>query len=347
MSKGSSRLKKLAVAAAVLTLAGVGVWWVGKDRPPVSWRARPVGIMGTEVELTAVAGPWRQHIPSKAIADATAALRGVEAHMSTYLKDSEISRFNAAGPGLAVPVSPDTMEVLRASREISQQTHRAFDVTCRPVVELWRKAAKENKLPTGAELAAALALVGWDKIALREGAVEKRAFSRGVDLGGIAKGYGIDRAVAAMKDAGAIGGLVDVGGDVRCFGRRPGGGKWRIGIRNPFTKDRRDLIGLIRLLEGAVCTSGNYERYWTIEAKQYSHIVDPRSGRPVADAPSVTVVAPTAMVADAWATALSVLGEEGLAMLPEGVEAMLVMGPPENHKTLTSSGFDRFLDKSK
>lgn len=345
MNKRSRRLTSLAVVAAVLTLAAVGCRRASEDRQPVYWAARPVGIMGTETELTAVADPGRQHIPAKAIADAAAALRSVEAHMSTHLKDSEISRFNAAQPGLAVPVSPDTMEVLRASREISEQTHRAFDVTCRPVVELWRKAAKEDKLPTGAELAAALALVGWDKIVLRRGAVEKRAFSHGVDLGGIAKGYGIDRAVAAMKDAGAIGGLVDVGGDVRCFGRRPRGGKWRIGIRNPFTKNRKDLIGRLRLLEGAVCTSGNYERYWTIGAERYSHIVDPRTGRPVDGAPSVTVVAPTAMVADAWATALSVLGEEGLAMLPEGVEAMLVMGPPENHKTLTSSGFDRFLEK--
>jgi thiamine biosynthesis lipoprotein len=303
--------------------------------------------MGTEAELRAVAGPGQQHILVKAIVDATAALRSVEAHMSTYLEDSEISHFNAAQPGLAMPVSGDTMEVLRASREISEQTGRAFDVTCRPVVELWRKAAKEDKLPTDAELAAALALVGWDKIVLREGAVEKLALSRGVDLGGIAKGYGIDRAVAAMKDAGAIGGLVDVGGDVRCFGRRPGGGKWRIGIRNPFTKNRNDLIGLILLSQGAVCTSGNYERYWKIGAKHYSHIVDPRTGRPVADAPSVTVIAPTAMVADAWATALSVLGEKGLKMLPEGVEAMLVMGPPEDYKTLTSSGFDRFLEESR
>lgn len=347
MSRGPSRLKRLAATAAVLALAGVGLWWAGRDRQPVRWVARPIGIMGTETELTAVADPGRQHILAKAIADATAALRGVDAHMSTYLEDSEISHFNAAQPGLAVPVSPDTMEVLRASREMSERTGGAFDVTCRPVVELWRKAAREDKLPTGGELAAALALVGWDKIMLREGVVEKRAFSHGVDLGGIAKGYGIDRAVAAMKDAGATGGLVDVGGDVRCFGRRPGGGKWRIGIRNPFTKNRRDLIGRLRLSQGAVCTSGNYERYWTIEAKHYSHIVDPRTGRPVGDAPSVTVVAPTAMVADAWATALSVLGKEGLTMLPEGVEAMLVMGPPENHKTVTSDGFDRFLEESR
>ncbi len=347
MSKRSSRLKSLAVVAAVMTLAAVGLWRAGKDRQPVYWAARPLGIMGTETELTAVAGPGRQHILAKAITAADAALRSVEAHMSTHLEDSEISRFNAAQPGLAVPVSPETMEVLEASRQLAEQTHRAFDVTCRPIVEVWTKAAKEDKLPADAELAAALALVGWDKIALRRRAVEKRAFSGGVDLGGIAKGYGIDRAVAAMKDAGAIGGLVDVGGDVRCFGRRPAGGKWRIGIRNPFTKDRTDLIGRLRLSRGAVCTSGNYERYWTIKGERYSHIVDPRTGRPVDEAPSVTVVAPTAMVADAWATALSVLGRDGLAMLPEGVEAMLVIGPPENHTTVTSGGFDRFLEKSK
>ena len=337
----------MAVVAAVAALAAIGLWWAGKARPPVYWVARPVGIMGTETELTAVADSGRRHILAEVIAAAVAALRSTEAHMSTHLEGSEISRFNASRPGLAVPVSPDTMEVLRASRRLAERTHRAFDVTCRPVVELWKKAAREDKLPTEAELAAAMALVGWDKIALRDGAAEKRAFCGGVDLGGIAKGYGVDRAVAAMKQAGATGGLVDVGGDVRCFGRRPGGGKWRIGIRNPFSKDRTNTIGRILLAEGAVCTSGNYERYRTIQGGRYSHIVDPRTGRPVDETPSVTVIAPTAAVADAWATALSVLGSAGIKLLPEGVEAMLVTGPPENHKTVTSAGFDRFLEKSR
>ena len=361
MNERSSKLTSLAVVAAVLALVGVGLWRAGNgkgngngngndsgngnDRPPVSSVARPIGIMGTETRMTVVAAYGRRDVLVKAGKAAEAALRSVEAHMSTYLADSEISCFNAAEPGVAVGISPETAEVLRASRELTEQTERAFDVTCRPVVNMWKKAAKEDKLPTDAELAAALGLVGWDKIALRKDTVEKRAPSGGVDLGGIAKGYGIDRAVAAMKDAGAIGGLVDVGGDVRCFGRRPKGGKWRIGIRNPFMKTRRDLIGLIHLSQGAVCTSGNYERYRVIGGERYSHIVDPRTGRPVDGAPSVTVVAPTAMVADAWATALSVLGRDGLAMLPEGVEAMLVIGLPEDYETVTSGGFDRLLEE--
>ena len=343
MSERSSRWMSLAVVLAVLGLVAVGLWRAGKNRAPVSWVAHPIGIMGTETKLTVVAAPGRHDVLVKASKAAEAALRRVEVRMSTHMADSEISCFNAAEPAQAVDISPETAEVLRASADLAKQTDGAFDVTCRPIIDLWKKAAEEDKLPADAELAAALALVGWDKIALREGAVEKLTMSGGVDLGGIAKGYGIDRAVAAMKDAGAIGGLVDVGGDVRCFGRRPKGGKWVVAIRDPFSRNPRDVIRHLRLSQGAVCTSGNYERYREIEGTRYSHIVDPRTGRPVDAVPSVTVVAPTATVADAWATALIVLGREGLAMLPEGVEAMLVIGSPDGYETPASDGFEQFL----
>ncbi|MCK4602007.1 MAG: FAD:protein FMN transferase, partial [Phycisphaerae bacterium] len=173
-------------------------------------------------------------------------------------------------------------------------------------------------------------------ITITEDGVIKTTDTASLDLGGVAKGYGIDRAVEAMIQAGCRGGLIDVGGDIRCFGRSA----WTVAVRDPF--GRTEPVAVLRLRGGAVCTSGNYERYYEIAGRRYSHIIDPRTGRPVDFAPSVTVVAPAAMTADAWATALSVLGVDGLALLGEdsGIEAMIVVGTPDSFEVYGTKGFE-------
>jgi len=155
--------------------------------------------------------------------------------------------------------------------------------------------------------------------------------------------------MVAMRAYGLVGGLVDVGGDVRCFGRRQDGRAWRVGIRNPFKPEAADLLAMLRVTDRAVCTSGNYFRFVEIGGRRYSHIIDPRPGpnmgMPADAIPSVTVLAPTAAVADAWATALSVLGPEGLALLQHdsGVEAMVVTGGPEDYQTHSTGGLAQFM----
>ena len=329
------------IAAAAVAIAVYRWPSLAGDKPPY-WVARPIGIMGTDCELTAVAAPGQKHTLPKMIGAADITLRNIEAKMSVYLKDSQISRLNKAKASQPVTISPETMEVLLASRKFFAVTGGAFDVTCKPIVELWKQAAKNNRLPSDADLAQARKSCGWDKIVLGGGLVEKLDSSAGVDLGGIAKGYAIDLAVKAMKQAGAIGGIVNVGGDVRCFGRKADGGKWHIAIKDPFRKDA--VLTTLALAEGAVCTSGNYRRYRTIGTRQFSHIVDPRTARPAEASASVTVVAPTATQADAWATALSVLGEDGLFLLPgKGIEAMLVIGTAENFKVVATPNFAKLL----
>jgi len=308
-------------------------------------RRRPVGIMGTKTELIAVAPASRNKQIVSALSAAEQALRDVETRMSQHIDASELSRFNAARGGEVCKLSGTTLDLLRLCRDVARRTDGAFDATCRPILQVWRKAGKTKRLPADADLAGAIRRSGWDKIELLAGGARKTVDGAGVDLGGIAKGFGIDRAVEAMRRAGAAGGLVNVGGDVRCFGRREKEGQWRVGIRGPF--DGRPDFAVVRLTDAAVCTSGNYERFFKIDGKRYSHIVDPRTGRPVDCAPSVTVVAPTAAVADAWATALSVLGEAGLKLLPEnrGIEAMLVIGTPDNYHVRLTPGLERLLAK--
>ena len=314
-------------------------------RRPVTVVSRPVGIMGTQTQMSAVVPGPRRALGERALGEAEQVLRDVEAKMSTWLADSELSRFNAAGGGREMALSPETMEVLRAARRLAGETHGAFDVTVRPIIDLWKQAGKNRRVPTDAALAAARKASTWWQIELRSGGAVKHAATASVDLGGIAKGYAIDRAAEAMAKAGVRGGLVDVGGDIRCFGRRADGGKWRVGIRDPFDPHAPDLFAVVGIRAGAACTSGNYFRFTEIAGRRYSHIYDPRTGRPADAAPSVTVVAPTAMTADAWATALSVLGPDGLQYLPPdgGIEAMLVIVGPDDWRVHFTDGFRALL----
>jgi thiamine biosynthesis lipoprotein len=303
--------------------------------------------MGTECTLTAVPPKGRPRRAEQAVAEAEQALRTVEAHMSTYIRLSELSQLNDAPAGKAMPLSPDTMAVLRLSRQFNQQTGGAFDVTCLPLFGLWSEAGRANRLPTDTMLSAAKAKCGWDKWKLLDAGAVKSVDGAGLGLGGVAKGWAIDRAAEAIVAAGCPGGLVEVGGDIRCFGRPAHKGKWVVAVQNPFSRDTGEFFGTLALDDAGVCTSGNYQRFSVINGRHYSHIVDPRTGQPVDFAPSVTVVAPTAAIADGWATALSVLGPDGFKLLDanSGIEAMIVVGHPKDYRIHQTPGFAKLLDK--
>ena len=261
--------------------------------------------------------------------------------MSPYIETSEISQINSARAGVRIELSGPTAEVLELARRLTTETGGAFDPTFAPLFRLWKRCGEAQRLPTREELDEIRSVCGWDNFDLGARTVTKRNDAAMVDLGAIAKGYAIDWAVAAMADAGACAGLVDVGGDIRCFGRHEEGRPWSVGIQDPFHPDRPGAsLGKLRCEEGAVCTSGNYRRFVTIDSMRYSHIVDPRTLRPATAAPSVTVVAPTAVRADAWATALSVLGPEGLKLVKpsSGIEAMLIVGSAEDYRKITTPG---------
>jgi len=191
------------------------------------------------------------------------------------------------------------------------------------LADLAREKGVDVGPDAGREIAAARAASSWEQLELTAEGARKRSASVQVDLGGIAKGYAIDRALESLRARGLAGGLVEVGGDLAVFGTAPDGRAWEIAVRDPRSEA---VWGTLRLRAGAVCTSGDYARYVEIEGRRHSHIVDPRSGQPADRAASVTVVAPDATTADAWATALAVLGPEGLPLLPAPgtVEALLV-----------------------
>ena len=347
MDRRAASVGWLCVLVGIGALVAIGLWQTsGAD--PILWKNErsPSGIMGADCKLIAVVPADQWDITEEALEAAENALRSVERRMSSYRASSEISRLNAAETCVAVPLSDQTLDVLWMSKKITEHTDGAFDVTYSPMFDLWTRCGKARRLPTAAELEQVRKVCGWEQFQLQPGGAWKHAATAAVDLGAIAKGYGVDRAVEAMKGAGVGGGLVNVGGDIRCFGRRWDGKPWRIEIQNPFDMDESEPFGSLLLGDNAVCTSGNYRRFVEIEGQYYSHIKDPRTGRPADSVPSVTVIAPDAATADAWATALSVLGPPGQELIDpnSGVHAMLVIGTADDYAFCTTPGFDAFLE---
>ncbi|MHC4986840.1 MAG: FAD:protein FMN transferase, partial [Planctomycetota bacterium] len=260
--------------------------------------AAPIGIMNTTAELRAVLPKGEKEAAQQAYRLAEQALRNVEARCSAHLDGSDVWAINEAPAGQVVQISPLTRAVLAVSAQMAIDSAGTFDVTCTPLFRLWSAAGRARQLPTDADIESARAKCGWGYIELTSEGVIKHVDGAMIDLGGIAKGYGIDQAVEAMQAVGCDGGMVEVGGDLRVFGRKPYDTPWVLGIRSPFHPGVV-LMGRVHLTEGAVCTSGNYLRFTEIEGQRYSHILDPRTGRPTDANPSVSVIAPAAVLADA------------------------------------------------
>ncbi len=281
-------------------------------------------LMGTTVEIT-VAGE-NPALAQAATAKAFREIERVEAVFSTYREDSEVSRINLRA-GEQVLVSGGTVALLKNGRIYGQLTGGCFDVTVRPLLVAWGFRDGEPHRPAQDDIDHALGLVGWDKVILTDEppGVRLSEPGMGIDLGGLAKGYAVDRAAAVLKQEGVRSALVNAGGDLFAFGPGPGGDIWRIGIEHPRQEGK--LVVTVEVRDSAVTTSGDYRSYFMADGMRYSHIMDPRTGRPALRAASATVVAPSAAQADALATALVVMGaEEGLALVEglEGVEAMVV-----------------------
>jgi len=306
--------------------------------------------MGTLVTVTVWAEAASQ--ADGALTDGFGTIERLSARLSHRAPHSDVSRVNAAaGHRPPVTVCPELCELLEAGRRFGALSDGAFDVTVGPLVALYARASRVGRFPADAELAHARSLVGWGGLKIESGANRVRLSRQdmALDLGGIAKGYIVDRAVEAMRRAGATAALVDAGGDIYGLGTPPRRDCWRIAVRDPAAPSGPtgavlpDLV--LSLIDRAVATSGDYERFVTLDGKRYSHIVDPRSGRPVAHMASVTVIAEQCTEADALATAVSVLGpDKGLALIESlpNVEALILHKAGGRLRRIRSSGFAQY-----
>lgn len=278
----------------------------------------------------------------------------IESLMSYHRQDSELNTVNRCAAREPVPVNPMTFEVLRQAIHFSEVSEGTFDVTVGPLVDLWRTAGQANEPPTEEALAEARRKVGFRKLTLDDKAMTVRFAEEGmrIDLGGIAKGYAVDKAVEAMAKHGALGGMVDLGGNIRCFGRAPRGQeKWRIGMQDPNVApddlNPSKYLLVLEIADMSVATSGDYRRFTVVEGRRQSHVLDARSGRGAEKLVSDTIIAPDATTADALSTAVNILGPEaGMALVERlpGVEAILIPAGPEV-TLLFSSGANAYVRK--
>lgn len=258
--------------------------------------------MDTVMQLTAY-GPKRE----AALQSAEKEIQRLDDLLSTGKADSEVSRLNAQG---TLELSQDTAFLLGHALELYRDTDGLFDVTIYPLVKLWGFYDKNYHVPTGEELADAMALVGSDRLTFDE--TTRRASlgsGQSIDLGGIGKGYTSQKVVQLLKDAGVRSAMVSLGGNVQCLGAKPDGSNWNIGIRDPWSDG---LYCAVSITDKAVITSGGYERYFVMDGKTYLHILDPRTGVPAESGlSSVSIITSDGTLADGLSTALYIMGLDG------------------------------------
>lgn len=294
-------------------------------------------IMDTEVTIKVFAANESEAL--EAINKAFEEIAKIDALMSPSKEESQLNALN--NEGIVEEASPDFVYVLERSGNYSELSDGAFDITIKPVLDLWAsKFAPEgpHTPPTSEELNSALEFVNFSKIGI-DGQQVTLSSGMGIALGGIAKGYAVDKAIESLRANGIENAFVNAGGDGRYIGEKPDGTPWVTGLQNPDKEG--EFITTLAAQEVAVATSGNYERYFN-ESARVSHISDPRTGYPSEELISSTVIAKSAIDSDALATTVFVLGEkEGLELIEslEGVECMLIT---KDNRLVYSSGFREY-----
>ncbi len=347
----SPRAKRAILASTLMAAGAIAFLMVLLPGPKPRLYSHSGWVMKTDFSAKVILS---ERTAEKAADDLEAAFEAadrVEKLMSRFLPTSDVSRLATAPSGTPVKINPLTARVLLLSKEIHQRSGGAFDVTVGPLVRLYKYTRREEKrLPTDAEIAVALKLVGSDKLTIdADGCTATlnypitaplKDFIKGrdsgagvrmtVDLSAVAKGFSVDLALEKLRERGARAALVEIGGEVRAFGTKPGMQPWRVGVQHP--REPRKRMAALELNDRALATSGDYQKYFKKGGKRASHIIDARTGKPlVGGAVSVTVLAPTCALADGLATAISVLGaKEGLKLVESynrkgrAVEALII-----------------------
>ncbi len=335
----SRRSPYLIFAAVVLSIAGCSPTVSGCGEEPsqqdlqVYQRSQP--MMGTNFHIQVVSDDSQE--AAQAMEAAFAEVHRVEALISEWRGDSELSEVNRRGAEEAVAVGPELFEVVRRGVEYSELTGGAFDITFASCGHLW--SMSEERIPTTEEIERCLPRIDHSAVVVDEegGTIGFSEEDRLIGLGGIGKGYGVDRAAEVLEEWGIGDYVVDGGGDMRVSGQRIDR-PWSVGVAHPRRSGQ--VLATVSMSEGAVVTSGDYERSFERDGVLYHHIIDPFTGMPARKSVSVTVVAGDATTADALATGLFVMGPaDGIELADEmeGVEALIVAPDLSVHR---SRGFE-------
>lgn len=300
--------------------------------------------MGTSYHVTVVDSKVNRQKIKRAI---EASLFATNQKMSHYQADSEISELSHLPIDTDRVLSDEMAEILSLSQDVSNRSGGAFDITLGPLVDLWGfgpGSRGEDRIPSDEEVAKALARIGYQSLLLN-GNVLRKTLPVVMNLSAVAKGYGVDQVAEVLSELGAENFLIEVGGEMYLRGSNARGKPWRIAIEKPSPAGSEVQLA-ISVTDQGVATSGSYRNYFTKNGFKYSHTIDPRVGRPVIhQMVSVTVIADNTAEADAWATAISVLGpEQGLIMAEKYKLAIYVLIKDEAAiKPRYSSAFSTYV----
>lgn len=306
-------------------------------------------VMGTTYHVSVVQRTSGARLQAAAETAVAGALTAVDDAMTTW-RESEVTRFNAMPSDSPFALSPETAEVVGLALELGVETDGALDVTVAPLVNaMGFGPAPPADSPSVDELEAMRESIGHDHLTLStDGTLTKDRAQTQLDLSALAKGYGVDRAALALDAIGAIDYMVEVGGEVRARGRNEQGHAWRIGVEVPGGQPGAAVQRIVPLLDMSMATSGDYRNFRHVGDERISHIFDPRTGRTTTGSvASATVLAADCATADGLATAMMVLGAEGLALAEEREWAvLLLMRTDDGLVERRSSSFDRLLESA-
>ncbi len=305
-------------------LGGACAAFSGQDEATALPVERARYLMGTVCRAVAYPPDEPGRFAAEAVADSLEAafdeIARLEAVLSDWRDDSELSRLNRGAASAPFPCSRDLFDFIAAAIGYNRMTGGAFDTTVAPLVRLWDLRG-EGRIPTSLEIGQALMAARSDHLVLdtSQRTVRFEVPGMGLDPGALGKGYALDAAAKVLKTRGIRSALLDFGGQVLAIGSPPGADSWAVAIAHPARRDEPVLM--LKLREGSVATSGSSERRLIVEGRQLGHVLDPRTGVPLETRGSASVIAPTASDADAFSTAMLVMGPE------RGLE--FVAGKPE------------------
>ena len=338
-------MKAVVRILVILATSAAAVWFINRSsgEAPFSTPSGPQLVtstqrsMGAEARFTA----WTSDAKAARAAfnDAFRELERLESLMSVWRPDSDIVKLNDAAGKQPVTVSQEVFDALRAAREFGDTTSGAFDVTFGALADIWKfDHDQDNKIPSPADIQQRLPLVGYKDLIVDASARTAYLTRAGMraHLGGIGKGFAVDRVASILKERGITNFMIQFGGDMYVAGM-PGNRQWRVGIQDPRGSGNKSFAAM-ELTDSAVSTSGDYERFFLKDGVRYHHIMDPRTGQPARGSRSVTIVANTSTMADALSTGVFVMGPaDGMALverLPD-VEGVIVS---DRNEVLVSSG---------
>lgn len=305
--------------------------------------SRSMPVFGTVVNLKVCFEPDQSMTLESALLQVWKRFGEINSRVNTYDPASDLSRLNAAG-GQAVLLDQEVVDLLLASGRFSLATQGTFNVAVGPLLELWRSCSRENRLPSREEILAAKDLTGPAVWFVRDDGSVSLAPGSSVTLNAIVPGYAADVGAQILKQAGFSNFFVDAGGEIYAAGHNCQSRPWHVGVRDPG--DTSGVLEIVEAKDIAVSTSGDYEKFFEIKGHRYSHIINPLTGYPVAGAVSTTVIAPTALEADVWSTALCVLGPRiGVPLINALGDSygvlFLVRSPSGKIERHSTPGYDR------